>query len=152
VADTPQPAASPPSRRLAIIAFVLWPLLWSVAPALLVWSVKPYLRGSTMSIDGRSHQELEAELNNRFAVEYLVLGVPLGLVGGLVSLRLRREWQVFVLSVAVGIALVVVFTLHNAPPYHSRADLIRGAIQDGALAGLLLGLPLGVAHRRARRT
>lgn len=151
MADTPQPAASPPSRRLAIIAFALWPLLWSVAPALVVWSVKPYLRGPTMSIDGRGHAELEAELNNRFAVEYLVLGVPLGLVGGLVSLRLRREWQVFVLSVVVGIALVVAFTLHNVPPYHSRADLIRGAVPNGVFAGLLLGLPLSMAHRRAHR-
>jgi hypothetical protein len=103
-----------------------------------------------MSVGGRSHEELEAELNNRYAVEYLALGGMLGLIGGVVSLPLRREWQVFVLSAAVGLALVAVFAFRNATPDYPRAHMARDAMPDGVLVGLLLGLPLGVAHRRTR--
>jgi hypothetical protein len=150
MADQTQPSASPSSRRRVIVAFALWPLLWSAVPALIVWSVKPYLRGPTFSFEGRSHAELEAELNDRYAVKYLVLGGLLGLAGGVVSLWLRREWQVFVLSVAVGVLLVVAFVFHIGPPYDPLASMVRHAVWDGGLTGLLLGLPLGMAHRRAR--
>jgi hypothetical protein len=133
------------------VVFILWPVLWAVVPALLVWGTRPYIRQATFSPPGQSHAELEAELNNQYALEYLRLGGLLGVVGGGIALWLRRGWQVLALAVVVGVALVAAFELRNAPHYWGWGDVAGDALRLGGTGGLLLGILLLVVHRRANR-
>ena len=144
-----QPVVAP-ARRYGIVVFVSWLLLWALVPALLVWGIKPYVRQATFSPDGRSQAELEADLNNRYAAEYLGLGGLLGMVGGGVALLLRRTWQVLALAVVVGIALVAAFDTRNAPPFLGWGDVAGDAFLTGGTGGVLLGTLLLVVHRRTR--
>jgi hypothetical protein len=149
LADSSQAAA--PARRSGIVVFVVWFLLWALVPALLVWAIKPYVRQAVFSPDGRSQAEFEAELNNKYAVEYLELGGLLGMVGGGVALSLRRAWQVLALAVVVGIALVAAFDMRNAPPFVGWSDIAGYALLAGGIGGMLQGALLLVVHRRTRR-
>ena len=54
------------NRWFTVIAF--WFLLWAAVPALFVWGTKPYVRQASFSFGGKSHAELEAALNKRYAV------------------------------------------------------------------------------------
>jgi hypothetical protein len=133
------------------VVFVLWLLLWALVPALLVWGIKPYVRQATFVPDGRSQVELEADLNIRYAVEYLILGGLLGMVGGGIALWLRRGWQVLALAVVVGVALVAAFDLRNAPPFLGWGDIAGDALRTGGTRGVLLGILLLVVHRQTGR-
>ena len=140
-----------PARRSGVIVFFLWLLLWALVPALLVWGLRPYVRQATFSPDGRSQAELEADLNNRYAAEYLGLGGLLGMVGGGVALWLRRSWQVLALAVVVGAALVAAFDVRHAPPFLGWGGVAADALLTGGTGGVLLGILLLVVHRRTRR-
>jgi hypothetical protein len=133
------------------VVFVFWLLLWALVPALLVWGTRPYLRQATFSPDGRSQAELQADLNNRYAAEYLGLGGLFGMLSGGVALWLRRAWQVLALAVVVGVALVAAFDLRNAPPYLGWRDVSGDALLTGGTGGVLLGAVLVVVHRRSPR-
>ena len=139
-----------PAQRYGIVVCALWLLLWGLAPALSVWYTEPYLRQATLSLDGQSHAELEANLNRRYAAEYLWLGGLLGLIAGVIALWLRRAWQVLVLAVLVGVALVAAFDLRNGPPYARWGEITRHAILTGGIGGVLIGTVLVVVHRRSR--
>lgn len=138
------------SPRSGVVIFVAWLSLWALVPALLVWGTKPYSRLSLNSPEGRNPADLEAELNNRYATEYLELGGLLGMVGGMIALWLRRSWQVLALAVAVGIALVAAFDMRNMPPFLGWQDVARGALLTGGTGGFLLGGLLLLVHRRVR--
>ena len=66
-----------------------------------MWEHQAIPARPTGSSGGQSHAELAAELNNEYAVEYLVLGAMLGLTGRVGSLWVWRESQVTALSVAI---------------------------------------------------
>jgi hypothetical protein len=133
------------------VVFALWFLLWALVPALLVWGLKPYVRQATFLPVGRSQAELEADLNHRYAVEYLGLGGLLGMVGGGVALWLRRAWQVLALAVVVGVALVAAFDLRHAPPFWGWRNVAGDALLAGGIGGVLLGTLLSMVHRRTGR-
>lgn len=142
-----KPTTDTLNRRNRIAVFALWPLLWALIPAMLVWGIKPYLRQATFSVDGRSHAEIEAEINNQFAVEYLKLGGIVGMVSGLVAVRLKRTWQVLALSVASGVTLVAAFNIRNSPSFYPWESMARDAIQLGGVGGILFGMLFALAHR-----
>jgi hypothetical protein len=94
---------------------------------------------------------MKTELNHQYAGHFLVLGGLLGMASGVVALWLRRGWQVIALSVVVGVALVAVFDLRNAPPDFRWESLCGNALTMGGIGGVLLGAMLLVAHLRIGR-
>jgi hypothetical protein len=151
----------PVGWRRCLIIVACWCLLWAAVPALFVWANKPYYRYTIFPLahseDARwlpGEMSSTADLvywphtwvNNRYALEYLIIGAAVGLTGGLVAVRLRRTFQVLLLSMACGMVVIAIFDIRNGPPFFdlpsafaNLASMCRSLL---AVLFLLVALPV----------